>query len=500
MRKKIITILIGLAVLLALGAGLLISKLFIVPTDSGDKTEPPGVEENYGRDGYVIYSLRPALLEYMTVENSHGAFDVRQKNGKIVIDGAEDLLLLSETVSNLYSCAEKVIAETVIERGVEDLSVYGLTAPLAKLTLHKVTESADTLLVGNKTPDGKAYYLCVDGENDVYAVSTYFAERLMKSPADLVSGKIYKIFSVPDLQNFTVDRENESIYARKCTQEELDLKIYESSMILDKPFAYGANTDYIQACAEKLIGLTAEVIAVSPDEQMLKKYGFGGAEISVTVGFEVDTSLEAIDNVANDYYDPDAKKGTYISLTSTYLVGKTVGNVTYVMYDGYDTVYAVDSARFDFATKSIDNFCQRLVMIRYLNELKSFTVAAPDESYKIDVWTQTEGEKTSYFASYNGKRLEGSYMQELYKMIVGVSNYGYVETVPDGDRMLTVTLEGMDGCDTIVEFIPVDKDELYAYCLVNGDGHFIVKTSQLDRIITNVRKLINGEKVEYIYQ
>lgn len=63
-----------------------------------------------------------------------------------------------------YNCNAKVSS-------TGNYSDYGLADPSYKVTINAVNGSVTTVLIGNKTPDEKNCYICVDGSKDIYTVS-----------------------------------------------------------------------------------------------------------------------------------------------------------------------------------------------------------------------------------------------------------------------------------------------------------------------------------------
>ncbi len=77
---------------------------------------------------------------------------------------------------------ERVIAENATE---EKLTEFGLTQPQMEIILALEDESILNITVGDRTPDGTAFYMQVPGSNDVALVDyTWYEvlERLVKEP------------------------------------------------------------------------------------------------------------------------------------------------------------------------------------------------------------------------------------------------------------------------------------------------------------------------------
>ncbi|MBM2825106.1 MAG: hypothetical protein HW402_770 [Dehalococcoidales bacterium] len=77
---------------------------------------------------------------------------------------------------------ERIIAENATE---EKLAEFGLTRPLMEITLTLENKDSLKITIGDKTPDGHAFYAQVPGSNNVATVDiTWYqvVERLVKEP------------------------------------------------------------------------------------------------------------------------------------------------------------------------------------------------------------------------------------------------------------------------------------------------------------------------------
>ena len=501
MKKRIIGIVSGLFVIAILIAGIIFIKNNFDEKPETKTTVDNNVTPSYKREGITIYEISDLIYSGITVKNEHGEYTVRKNDkGNIYIEGLENVPLLEETSKNMYESALSIKSESTIKLNADNLSDYGLDEPEAYMYVNKNKGNADVFAVGDKTPDGGGYYFRNTEDNNVYAVSTYFAERLLKDKQDFIVKTISDNFDTQYLEKFNIDRtDGDDISARLCTQEELDSNKFESIMLLEKPFYVGAHVDNVRACAGKLSGLEAtKIVSTAVNDEELKNYGLDNPVI-VSLSVEIDVSLMYINEKVNPYYDSSAASETMITVTDRYKVGSKNDRDIYVMYNDIPVIYAVDIDTFSFLEQPLDYFCQRLVSIKYLKDLQSVTIETEDESYNIKVWTETDGTKLEYKASYQNMPLKGLYMQRLYKLIVGVTHYGLAQEPQGVEPMLSITLKDLSGKDMVIEFIPTSEDRLYAFCKIDGEGKFKVLTSQLDRIVKNTRLLVSGEEVEDAY-
>jgi hypothetical protein len=204
----------------------------------------------------------------------------------------------------------------------------------------------------------------------------------------------------------------------------------------------------------------------------------------------VDTASQVLNEQVNPYYDPKAN-GVPLEITSTYLIGGSKDRDLYIMYDGAPVIYSVDIDKFAFVNKPIDQFCQRIVNIKYLNELDELTVETGGETYNFKIQDPDTGDKM--IVTYDYKQLDPSLFRSFYKSVIGVTHYGLAEKPQNVEPMLRITYGAIDGNDIVLEFIPIDDRNVYLQ--INGEGRFYALRTRADKIINDMHKLINGEEI-----
>lgn len=501
-KKRLICIgACGLGVIVLVAAVLLVQLL----PKKGDTnvTQNGDVTPTYARELDEIYTINARQIASVSVRNATGEYElVRDADGKVTMKGAEKVPLLAETVSNLFASVQVIYSESLIETNCRNLSVYGLDSPAATLSVNSTRGFTDVFLIGDKTPDGGAYYFVKEGETTVWCVNTYFAERVMKAQSGFFDLKISKPYKETDFIGLSIDFNDKSknYEFRLATQKENAANLYADTMVMTSPFLFGANTANVRNAARSVASLAADgVVCVSPTAEDLKKYGFSSSSPVVRIGFEVDISEKTVDGATNPYYDPTATESKKITLYSSYLLGGRKNGSLYLMYDDTDVVYSVPDEYFGFVDYTPDRFCQSLVFIRYLSDLSAFEIKGGGKTFKFDVSTDIGDDgSVTYHGYYNGKELTAKYMQSLYREIISVSNLGLASD-PGGKAAVTVTCYGRDGSDSKVEFVPLGGDGLYYFCRVNGSGHFYVSSALLDRILKDAQALSEGREVNFEY-
>ena len=189
--------------------------------------------------------------------------------------------------------------------------------------------------------------------------------------------------------------------------------------IVEKPFFSAGDSTPIQGIIEVLAQLKAEYVETDVlSAENLTKYGFD-TPTTVTITALVDTSsiLSNITGLENPHYDPNGN-GEQKLITIKYVIGGTVDNITYVMFDDQSVIYAVNKANFEWVVNNtVDIYCQRMIYIKYLKELKNVIVEVDSERHHFmmywDVAKYEDG--TRYvFCEHLHKSRSGTVQKLLY--------------------------------------------------------------------------------------
>ena len=232
-KKRLICIgACGLGVIVLVAVVLLVQLL----PKKGSGTDVTGngdVTPTYARELDEIYTITDRQIASVGIKNASG-------DGNIKMRGAENVPLLSETASNLFKSVLVIYSESLIEDDCKDLSVYGLDEPAATLSVNSTRGFSDIFYIGDKTPDGGAYYFLKDGDTTVWCVNTYFAQRVLKARNEFFDLTISKPYELTDFLSLSIDFNDKSrnYEFRFCTQEEIDANLYADSMVMTSPFTF----------------------------------------------------------------------------------------------------------------------------------------------------------------------------------------------------------------------------------------------------------------------
>ncbi|WP_157950215.1 DUF4340 domain-containing protein [Vallitalea okinawensis] len=172
---------------------LLCGSLFAVTyyNDNKKEEEIPVKEE-----AIMISEIAKEDITKIALKNNNGEFDfVKVDENEWSITGYEDYEMKTYLVSNFESMFTSLRADRLIEEiGDEtDLSKYGLADPFATIKATLVDGTAKTLSIGNKTPEGYAYYAMMEEDPTVYTVSNNYGRFASYDISDLRDDKVVNV-------------------------------------------------------------------------------------------------------------------------------------------------------------------------------------------------------------------------------------------------------------------------------------------------------------------
>lgn len=491
-KKKIIAIICIVAALVLTGLSVwLISGLSDMEKDSPDDVDKEARQ--------LIYSDDASLFESLTVTNGYGSYTLIKKDGNIVISGRENITLLSASSKSIFETFAEVYAvKTISENGTDG---FGFSSPSAVLTLKKTDGSGKTLLVGDEAPntDG-GRYMCFEGENTVYLLDSDRAERYMSKMSRLYSKDVSKYFTSDNMISISILRKNgEEILLRPSNEEEQKDMSFISGYTMEKPFLFGADSDTVTSLCETLASLPqAEIAEDEVTDEKLAEYGISDGTV-VTVTAKYDTTSMTLDSgEVNPYYDADNKTG-YITETTVYRIGNTRENLIYFTYDDMPIIYSLTKSDMDFINTETYRYCQRLVNIAYLTDLSALTVDTCDGNkydFKISVAADEDGQKDVSSVVLDYKAVDTENFKSFYQNIVSVSHSNIGTKPENAECALRITYRFTSGKTEVLEFLKLPDDERKAFLQIDGNGHFIVLMTKVDKIKSDLQKLISGKDIQ----
>ena len=496
-KKKIIGIIAAVLVIgLLAGAAAFLMNFDLLPEE-----EDPSKDLNikYARESLVIYTCVLDDVKDIHVTNPTGEFTIsKNEKGELNFLGREGAPLLPYSSEGLWNSIAKVTCDALIDTDTEHLEYYGLDDPLVHVFIEKKDGTVTELQIGDAAPQGGGFYIRNASNNDVFLAQTYFSERFLRNHVQYYQKDISKEFNYIGFQSLSIEypegSEKEDIYVRQTTDEEAKDLTFSGGMVMEKPFLWGGDSTPIQGIVEILASIEADdVITDTLDDDLRSQYGFDNpTRVVIEAWVDTQSYVSEITGLENPYFGA-TEDGSKLLISSEYLLGNIDGRTLYVMYDNEPVIFGVDMDKFAFTEYSIDVYCQRTINLQYINELNGVTVESHGDTYDFSITDPDKGEEMVVMLNGNTK-IDPTLFRSFYVTIISVTHDGLAYEPEEGTEPdLKITYHATEGDDTVIEFIPIEsRKQVFK---LNGEGRFFVYITKVNKIKSDLNKLINGEEI-----
>lgn len=223
-----------------------------------------------------LLSLRQDEITKIEILRREGETTRIEKGG----DGAwritapEPLAADRSAVESLVSSAAALNADKVVEEKPEDLAVFGLKEPHARVVITLKDGKTRTVLLGDDAPVGGGGFAQVDGDPKVYLLTSWVKGGLDKLAVDLRDKRILT-FDRDKLVRLEIARKKETFEFSKNAQ---------GSWVISRPQMYRADGWSVDDYIRRLQDLKLDPLLTSDQKADLEKQFKGGETVAaVTV-------------------------------------------------------------------------------------------------------------------------------------------------------------------------------------------------------------------------
>jgi hypothetical protein len=432
----------------------------------------------------LLYDKDPAQIENIHVSNSSGEYDVvKYSDSSWFVSDFIGLPHSTVAINDICSNAASLTSQQVASENAEDLSIYGLDAPRAEVTVTFAdgTDEKD-LLVGNDSPSDGLTYAAFKGENTVYAVDTSDVDVFLNDRFYFLAKTVYTEKQAEDEDDTTDYSKITSItISRKDIDYDIVLEYDErqddadaiygnsSTHIMTSPVCLDLNPDNSYDVINSVFDLTATEIAVAaPTDEIMAQFGladpFGEVSFDITGG---DFYLL----MGNEYYDEN---------------GKALGRYCYA--DGIDIIYMFDYSKLPWATVMPLDISMTMITSTYIYSINTIEIETADSS---TLFTLSGGSDDFKVECDDSDVTEDNFKSFYQYILRAPAEELYLEDCTD-PADITVTISHEYGVDEI-EFI--NSDDRKSIIRLNGRTSFKCRTAYVNRLIDNVDRLLNGEEI-----
>lgn len=521
LTKTTKTVLIAAAVLLVLGV-VLLALVMTKPSDetSSSSDSAPSVEDT----SVTITDKEAENVLSLKVKNETGEFSFG-RNERVVSSADSEGNISSKTeyyftspemnglspndsvtsafVRNMAGLSTK----NLVEENAEDLARYGLDDPRAEVEISFDDGSTASLCFGIQNPanTGQVYFRTKDSR-DVHQVSYYSVGSAFYDIRDFVSLVMTPAYSTDDPQELdymTVERKDldepieiRYMYDVAAAAEDEDTVI---TTFNSHRFVSPINTEVDTTAGQKvcygLYGLTMSSCAyLDKTEETLAATGlddpfakvtfkYGGKRYVLSLGDAIIETLDGGDGAS----DGETGESPDLAAVTGY----------YACLDGVGGIYSISTANAPWYSFTVENIMSRRPISPYIYTVDNVEIITPDGEYVFKI----EGDSDSHTFTCGGEPVDDYGFRQLYQhLITSIGEELYFEET-DAEPLVTVRFnyrsdyEDVYGTSTD-ELIYYGSDDRKNIIRVNGKVLFKVREVYTERLIDNVRALLEGGEIE----
>lgn len=475
MKKQWLTIGILCIGILILGG----ACFFLLKSDDSEKSD---VESgNY----QILDEITEDDVESVVVSNASGGYEADWNDDSVIIKDCDNIAIDSSAVKKIQNAIKGITAEKRVTDGKGRLNEFGLEDDPVEVTVTGKGEK-ESLMIGDEVPGQDSSQWYVLWKEEVYIVSDSNVEAFQYGVKDLVSKQItpdrdesddsFRV-TLADIQGEGMDE----IQIRHQGSEEL-AGYQVDSYQLTAPINYPASASVSEDILPMFFGLKAQEVAVLHPT----------AEDRAQVGLD-----QPYRQVEIEYQTKDSEKNK-ISI----LVSNIDGAGNLYVENGSDVIYKCRPQDISWLNLTVDTVISHTILIPDVTSLKTLTITQGDgSSYQIQLQNMgTDNGKVLY----DGKELDVDSFRNFYYGLISVeADEVILENLPDTSGMNKIAeiqfvyMDESKKSDTVTYY---SESARKAYAVLDGNERgFRLSETQIDTVLGNLQKLINGEEIKARY-
>lgn len=465
MSKQVRNIAI-ISVVFVLLIGAIIALVFV------KEKEPAGASSAVSSTPAIsLIAKDKTLFTSLDVKNEKGSFTIVPNSADLIIKGKETLKFNQTSLSGIRDGLSALNADVLIEENPADLAKYGLDKPKAQAEIKYSDNSSFTLLIGNKAPNGSAYYVKL-ADNKVYLVSASNVDSLFSNPAEFLDTAILTTIDqqkAVEMDNIIVSGKarTDTVKLMKNAESTSSAAVAMSTHRMVLPYEYDVNLDKLGAFFTGIIAIAPEAgISLDATANGLKTYGLDKPDYKLSYTFE----------------------GKNINLSFN-----KIDESSYALYkDDVAAIFKVSATSLAVLSIKADDLASRMPALIGIDTVSSLTIEANGKTYVYNL----TGEGDTQKVSYNGNEVDLDSFRTLYQGFIGLQTEGRAETTKTaGANILKYTFKFKDMAkkDLVIELPPIDGRRcLY---IQNGKGVFYTLKTEVDKVIAQLNTYVSTGKL-----
>ena len=492
-----------LIIISAILFAVLLIVYFAVVVPIVNKTEPaettappstlPGEDVGVGNRVQMFEHVERSNMKSIEVHNSHGTYTFyRNSENNFVIKGYESALYDARLFSSLVTSTGYTLSMVrVVENASADMWKYGLAESdnPAWYKLTTMTGVEHVVYIGNPIPSKVGYYVRYEGRDTVYVLDGSL-EATILSP---IEAMITPLLTYPtemtdalNVDNFMI-LHGEDVFIRTKFIEESKRKDFLSAISqIVEPAVMETSLSY-DMVLQSLAGLAGiQTVKLGITEEALEEYGL--ADPAYTLYYE---------NNVTDKTTNETTKVENMLLFSE----KNEDGTYYVASPMFDIIAKIDSVTVDFLEWKMIKWVDPQIFEVNINNVRSIRF----QNSQLDIQFMLDGTGQDLVVTEKNYKFQPDVknFRQLYKVLLSTYIEDYaslnekqIETLmsDQSNLQLKMTVVLRTGATRVYEFYPYS--ERRSYCVIDGDGNYYALRTMVNKIISDVNKVMNNEPVD----
>lgn len=472
-QKKKSLILAAVILVLLIGAAVIL--VLTAPKEDNEETASASSESS--EDTSIPLVSEEGGLASLAVTNSTGSYTIERTGEKkwsilaLQAYGADDSQYASmmEQYAKL-SAEQKVLDETA------DLAEYGMDQPAAKAVLTFDSGNTYTLLLGNQTVDGAAYYAMMEGSPVLYTVAASTANGILESQLSYLDTTLLKAFDTqnseetPNIERMVIERKDlPTPYVIESAEVDPDdpAAAYGSSLEMVSPVSCPLDIDKADnKIVYPLFGLSATEVAALDASASAAQYGFDDPFATIQLTYDGRSANMVFGNPVDD------TKESY-----------------YMTFNDNNLVYVVSTSSVAALTVDPNTIVSRLGLTPQIDTVKELhlNVNGTDHLFKLS------GTDDKLKVTCNGKKVDTDNFKQLYQLILYPNLDSINYDAPQGDAAVTIQYHYRKSSG--VDEIKLYNDGRKLIYSENGNPSRSGRSAYFAKLEKELKNLLDGKKV-----
>lgn len=452
-----------------------------VPTASEEpvESEAPASEKMYVHE-------EADFVEVEVTQFDGAVFHVKKDGGDFVVPELASVDYYHTAPQTLakrmtaFPYAVKV-AESASE---EELASYGFGSTPARAVVTFKDGSSETVYVGDKGDDG--YYLRREGDPAVYAGSEGIAVTFRDGYLSYVKTTLF--YCAEDYRTGVDEFElvdaatDDPLRIAKCRKGTASALALSSTYCMTFPCFMGTDDEALDTGLTELAGFAGEAVVALVDESTdLSAYGLDAPRLTLRFTYQQPAAEgEETNNNPVEKYE--------------FLISDALEDGTrYILNNEKTMVMTLPDGVYSFLSWDMVSMAGPVFLSPLIKYIDRVVVTSAGREYRFDL-TITDGSLSA--VKYADRQLDVDNFKKFYQVILGTSWAGVGRAEEGAEETMSIRFVYQSDLEKEDDVMTLRPFSLRQYAIeINGTGRFTVPKTRVDKLASDLQKVINNEPV-----